>query len=177
MHFRHISAKIQPKILNLFIISSYQYEVTFRFGGPGPLGPPPGYALGMKQHSLCLSYNSNTKQQFCLLVLCQAGLPWWASCWCPRIQATAICYRIESQAKSLQLSPALCQLRFTASSAHVTTCLRLTKGVTRGLWGLKPSSFARSKLRKKITVLSYSKFRVNKPIKILLQRYLTLPVV
>jgi len=34
MHFRHISAKIQPK--NLKNIS---------IGGAGPLGPPAGYAL------------------------------------------------------------------------------------------------------------------------------------
>jgi len=37
MHFRHISAKIQPKILHLFIILSYQCA-TFRL--EGPLGPP-----------------------------------------------------------------------------------------------------------------------------------------
>jgi len=39
MHFRHISAKIQPKILNVFIIISYKCEATFWLGGPGPSGP------------------------------------------------------------------------------------------------------------------------------------------
>jgi len=45
MHFRHISAKIQPKILNLFIIIFYQCKATFRLGGSGLPGPTPGYAL------------------------------------------------------------------------------------------------------------------------------------
>jgi len=45
MHFRHISIKIQSKILNLFIIGSYQCEATFRLRGGGPLGPLPGYTL------------------------------------------------------------------------------------------------------------------------------------
>jgi len=48
MHFRHISAKIQPKIWNLFIISSYQCEATSIRGGPSPLSPLPSYVLGLR---------------------------------------------------------------------------------------------------------------------------------
>jgi len=33
MHFWHISAKIQPKIWNLFMFSSHQCEATFDWGG------------------------------------------------------------------------------------------------------------------------------------------------
>jgi len=41
MHFRHISAKSQPKIPNLFIIIFYQCEATIRLEGPGSLRPTP----------------------------------------------------------------------------------------------------------------------------------------
>jgi len=38
MYFRHISAKIQPKIWYFYIINFYQCEAIFLLGGGGP-GP------------------------------------------------------------------------------------------------------------------------------------------